>query len=345
MKDTYYTKEALANKLINYIPEDNYNSVVDFCIGEGDLIKAAVSRWPKINCYGTDINNDTIIKLRNENLSWQLDTCDFINDEEIGKCDITKAHNKYDIILLNPPFTCKGSTVHQVYFDGDTYYVSTAMQFLLRAIKYLHKDSILLGILPISCAYSKKDQKIWKKLETSYNLTILEELDKESFKNCNPNIALVEINNHKTEKRNKTEWYNLNYQKKVDILRGNLSVNEITNYRSSDGIPFIHTTNLSDHQAKINKELLKPIRSVLNGPAVLITRVGNPKKEKICKIDSESKVVISDCIIALKTENEEDTNELQSLLINNWDSLKSLYKGTAAKYVTMERIRNFLYSK
>ncbi|MCD8573483.1 MAG: hypothetical protein LRY48_09670 [Bacteroides graminisolvens] len=105
---------------------------------------------------------------------------------------------------------------------------------------------------------------------------------------------------------------------------------------------FVHTVNLIDNSLQNLKQYTLYPRSEISGPAVLISRVGNPSVKKICTISQDETYVISDCIIAIKTETQIEAEKLKQLFIDNWDYIKTLYKGTAAKYITLERLHTFL---
>lgn len=342
MRDSYYTSKSLADRLVSYVADKDFSSVADFCVGDGELLRAAQSKWGKIKCHGVDISHDVISQLSIAHPTWFVEECDFTDSSCHEECSITK-DKKYDLILLNPPFTCKGSIVNKIIFNGDEYRMSTAMMFVVEALKYMHKESILLAILPISCAYSQKDRRIWQFIEEKYNLKILEERDRQYFKNCNPSIVLVSINDFSNKSNKKNERLTLGVKEYItSTFRGNLSVNQRTNSSSKDQKPFIHSTNLIDNSLyNINKYTRYP-KSEITGPGVLISRVGNPSVKKICTISFDETYVISDCIIAIKTESLEDAEKLKELLIENWSYIKNLYKGTAAKYITMERLHTFL---
>lgn len=342
MRDSYYTSTPLAEKLVSYVADKHFSSVADFCVGDGELLRAAQSLWKKIKCYGVDISHDVISQLSITHPKWFVEECDFTDNSCREECTITK-RKKYDLIVLNPPFTCKGSTINRVMFDGEEYRMSTAMMFVVEALQYMHKKSILLAILPISCAYSQKDKKIWQVLVEKYHLKILEERDKQYFKNCNPNIILVSINDLSYQGKNENKNLVLNLDGyNLSTFRGNLSVHERTNSSSKNRKPFIHSTNLIDNSLQNINQYTQYSKSEISGPAVLISRVGNPNIKKICTISTDETYVISDCIIAIKTGNQVEAENLKQLFIDNWDYVKTLYKGTGAKYITLERLHSFL---
>ena len=112
--DSYYTPISLANKLVDFVPTREVKSVVDFCVGDGDLLKAVAKRYPSAKLYGTDISDEALKKLSNDCPEWNLETCDFRKDESID--NVSFMHNiRFDLIMLNPPFTCRiDRDTHQI---------------------------------------------------------------------------------------------------------------------------------------------------------------------------------------------------------------------------------------
>lgn len=338
MKDSFYTSTSLAKILISHINKKKIKSVADFCVGGGELLRAAQAKWKDVSLFGTDISNEAISKLENTHPNWNVETCDFLNEESNSKCKLLK-DKTFELILLNPPFTCKGSISHKVEFDGVTYHVSAAMLFLLKSIKYLSPDGIIIAILPISTGYSQKDLKIWNLLEKKYNLTILEERDKQYFKACYPpNIIIASLNDFSVSKKeviiNRIET-NVKIEK---IIRGQLSMNEIIEDPNSK-LQLIHSTNLRKNKIVDVRYRIKNNYPLICGPGLVIHRVGNPNPSKVCIIKKTEKYILSDCLIFIKTETSIDSKELKKDILSNWSSFEDLYKGTGAKYITLEKLK------
>lgn len=340
MKDSFYTSTDLAEILVNYIGNCKINTVVDFCVGGGELLRAAQLKWANAVYIGTDISSQAISSLKLLHPDWEVDECDFVDENSRNKCSLI-TNKKFDLILLNPPFTCKGSAINKVIHNKTTYHVSTSMLFLVEALKYMAVDGQLFAILPISNAYSQKDKKIWDVLTDEYNLTILEEPKKQYFKHCTPNIIIVSLNNFASKNTKK-----MDKRLKIDVdivsmFRGNLSMYQIKDYELK-GKPLIHSTNLRNNKIEDIKYYINREQSEVNGPAVLIQRVGNPNIKKMCVIAKNESYVLSDCVIALKTKSYKEAIKLLDILVENWDDFKLIYKGTGAKYVTIDRLAKFL---
>jgi tRNA1(Val) A37 N6-methylase TrmN6 len=337
--DSHYTPPNLAEHLVSYIQRQDIQSVADFCVGEGELLRAAKQKWNNAEFFGSDISIEAIHLLKKLYPDWKLCKCDFLNQESRKKNNIFK--NKYDLVLFNPPFTCKGSTIKSIVLDDVEYHVSTAMAFLVEAIKFLKDDGVMYAILPQSIAYSQKDEKIRNYLIEKYHFKVIEELNNQEFEKCAPNIVLASINDTNSFFPNK-------YLKQINtgienltIQRGNISMHEVHQVKKS-ALPLIHSTNLRSNNIVDVKYMVNNTRSRIDGPAVLIHRVGQPNISKICMIPSKKAFALSDCVIGIKVNTMNDCKLLNKILLDNWSDFSNLYKGTGAKYITIERLKHFL---
>ena len=154
--DAYYTPNRLADRLIGHIAEVDIHTAADFCVGDGGLLKAVKRRFPETQCFGVDISKESIENLRKKQVDWTLGACDFMERENVAKLKGI-GDRKYDLIVFNPPFTCKGSTLCRIEFDGHLFKCSTALMFLTEALGYLNEAGVMYAILPIGCLCSQKD--------------------------------------------------------------------------------------------------------------------------------------------------------------------------------------------
>jgi len=338
-KDSHYTPKPLADYLISRIKKNDVKTVADFCVGEGELLKAAQKKWANAIFYGNDNSNQVIQLLKRKYPKWILGNGDFLNSKSRNRTNIFK--KKFDVILLNPPFTCKGSTIHHVVFDNIEYHVSTAMVFFIESIKYLNTNGILYAILPQSVAYSQKDEKIRKYLHEEYNFKIFKEINNQEFEKCSPNIILAAFNDKNISSKNK-KFDQINIEiKNLNIQRGKLGMHKIK-ITKKNVIPLVHSTNIKNNRLENIKYKVKDNLSKIKGPAVLISRVGQPDIRKICIIPPKEEYILSDCIVGVKTKTMGDCEILKKTIIDNWSGFSNLYKGTGAKYITIKRIKYFL---
>lgn len=338
--DSYYTPDNWADKLLGYV-QGNPTTVADFCVGDGGLLLAAVHRFPNIACYGIDISREVIRSLRAKQPKWKLRQCDFKNEETIGKVPFMNGA-KFKLIVLNPPFTCRGSKIVKVMWDGEEYHMSTALSFVMASLPYLADDGGLYAILPISCVYSQKDSKCWQYLQEHYHAQVLEVANKVFFKEkCYPNIVIVYLGKIAYTKVKGNALIE-EFRSSVPIEgihRGRLGIYQAkTITQSAEGRRFIHTTNMRKGELVDTKHVLHSTGASIKGNGVLIPRVCNPSPEKIVVFDGKESV-LSDCVVLLKTRTKKQAVQLKKHLLDNWAAFSALYIGTGARYVTMNRLR------
>lgn len=337
--DSYYTPPLLADKLVSFIAPSHISRAVDFCVGDGDLLKAVSKRYGDAELYGTDISDDALTKLSNDCPSWHLGKCDFRKDDSVDDVPFLMAE-KFDLIVLNPPFTCKGSVVETIIFEGIEYRVSTAMLFLMRALKYLASNGGLYAILPISSVYSVKDRKAWDYLKHHYNACILEESNKVSFTSkCAPNIVLVYVGHYKVTGIEQSAAFDFSSFPVTSILRGCIRMQNLQYSKSKNAVPLIHTTNIQRGELVKLRRIMTGQNILVSGSGVVIPRVCNPNPNKIALLDEETVYALSDCVIVLRTPTRIDAERLRDIIIEHWGDFESIYKGTGAQYTTLERLK------
>lgn len=339
--DSYYTPANLADKLIKFVGNRQVRNAIDFCVGDGNLLKAAARQMKDILLYGTDISHDALKKLSVDCPDFSLDYCDFRDDESISSVSFL-SDIQFDLILLNPPFTCKGSIVEHINFNEQEFKVSTAMFFLMRALRFLSDNGGLYAIMPISIIYSEKDKKAWEYLKTYYHACVLEEPSRVYFsKKCSPNIVLVYVGKYENKGLKYDSLTKFEHLPVLSVTRGRIRMNGIGYSDKKTAIPLIHTTNLQ-HGALVNLKKIDVKEKVISGYGVVIPRVCNPNKNKIVVIDGTQRYVLSDCVIFLKTASIDDAVSLQTYILSNWDNFKMIYKGTGAQYTTLKRLKTLL---
>ena len=337
--DSFYTPQPLADRLVSFVTERNIKTAIDFCVGDGDLLKAVQNQFGNVRFFGTDISKDAIVNLANNHVDWILDVCDFRDDNSIAKVSFLK-NAKFDLIMFNPPFTCKGSIIERITFKGIEYKVSTAMMFVIKALQYLSSTGGMYAILPISCVYSQKDKKAWNYLQTNYNACVLEEPKRVYFCNrCSPNIALVYIG-HQSKKISSTKknekFFNFNVK---SVVRGSIRMQKLTYSNSKKAPRLIHTTNIQKGKLVNLKRILAGDKITIDGYGVVIPRVCNPNPHKIAILDGRYTYILSDCVIALLTPTIEAAEQIRIHILNNWSLFVDIYRGTGAQYTTIERVK------
>ena len=137
--DAIFTPPDLAKQLVASARSRVPALVADFCAGDGGLLKAASLRWPKAKLIATDLESTRLKALQ---VSGPLSSgrCDFLNERSRRSCAALKGiSTTVDLVLLNPPFSYRGSKTIFVHVDDQRFYCSPAIAFVLNCIPYLSK--------------------------------------------------------------------------------------------------------------------------------------------------------------------------------------------------------------
>ena len=271
---------------------------------------------------------------------WVITHANFLQSESMEAAGIGKSYYDYfDLILLNPPFSCRGATCSTIDIDNQSFKMSTAMSFFALSIKYLSHEGTLLSILPASVAYSEKDKAIWSHLSINYNIQIVKPPHRARFNDRCPNIILVSIDRKKASICPRPEHKHFDAPV-IDVVRGKLSMPNVPQ-EDVGNLWLVHTCNLQKNSIVNVQHKISSINSIIAGPAVLIPRVGNPRIDKIVLIEKSKKYAMSDCIIAIKAASNANAKKIYDAIIENWDEFFKLYNGTGAKYTTIGKIKGF----
>lgn len=336
--DSYYTPIRLAERLIELVKAEDIQNAIDFCVGDGILLKAIANRFQSVKLYGTDISSDALNKLGRDCPDIELGKCDFRNDESVKKVQFLR-DKTFDLVVLNPPFTCKGSIVEHIVFDDVEFKVSTAMLFAMRALSFLSDKGGLYAILPVSCVYSEKDKKAWNHLKTYYNACVLKEFSHVYFKDCSPNIALVYAGRYPMPVSDTCSLIDFSALPVSSVVRGCVRMQSPAYCDKNGAIPLIHTTNIQAGKLVSLKRIMPGEQFKVDGYGVVIPRVCNPNPNKVALLDGKHTYALSDCIIVLRTATEEDAVRVRTHILNNWQDFSSIYKGTGAQYTTLARVK------
>ncbi|MBQ3812067.1 MAG: methyltransferase [Bacteroidales bacterium] len=340
-KDKFYTPDHVADRLVGHVAEEKILTVADFCVGDGDLLKAVLRRFPQVKCFGVDISKESIARLKKEHPAWSLGDCDFLERKKVAELKGI-GDRKYDLIVFNPPFSCKGSTLCKIEFEGQAFKCSTALMFLTEALGYLNESGVIYAILPIGCLYSQKDKVLWDYLKDNHQLKVLEKLDRPYWKKCSPNILLVSLKSNAARAiEEQTEGFDFTHLPITRIVRGTIGMHEVVLAEGRAGRKLIHTTHLQGNKVTTPSRISNGEQYCMKGTAVLIPRVCNPNKRKICIYNDRFAYVLSDCVIALQTKDRGDAQTVFDALMTHWDDFMGVYNGTGAKYTTLDRLRVF----
>jgi hypothetical protein len=354
MYDAYYTPEHLADLIVKHVTIVP-SIVADFAAGDGSLLRAASRKWPQSKLLGTDIDIGGLRAIRREFQSATLGKCDFMNARSRRHCSALKtSHSSIPLILLNPPFSCRGGKRFETCLQGSFFSSSLALAFVANALSYLAPCGQIIAILPASVMQANKDIPLWNAIKKIAKVELLGWQDRNVFRECAASTCVVRISRYKfdlhTGNYQEPDYVELSsfspayFTMPFTFQRGTVPTYRLDLYKRTKGHPYVHTTNLklqalAGPLATVSKKL-----KAVSGPMVLIPRVGKPNPGKVVVLLASRAIVMSDCVIAIRATSEADALSVHKLLLDQWTSFQALYHGTGAPYVTVQNLRIWLVS-
>ena len=325
--------------------------VADFAAGSGELLFAAETRWPKATVVATDIDPLAVRSLRATSRGWRTGVCDFLNPRSRRSSSLLRSLIGHtDLVLLNPPFSCRGGKRISATSGGVTTKSSLGLAFVANAIDYLADGGELIAVLPEGSMTSERDATTWNLLRVLGSVEVLKTNGFGTFARAAVRTTVVRF--QKANSRAKTEPSPIVQTNTVSsqalrppvlIVRGTTAVNEVQrSHNNMDSIPFIHSTHLQDFAISSHIDVSNRLRRRAVGPMVLLPRVGQPKRSKVARCLDSKVFMLSDCVIALTCENPESADLLWKDLQSNWSLLEQEYVGSGARYITNRRLSDLL---
>ena len=344
--DQYFTPAKIAALLVSPFRSWEESLVADFAAGNGDLLVAARKRWPSCGILATDVDDHRVRMLRQSHSDWLVGKCDFLSQVSRRKSAILRqAEGKVSLVLLNPPFSCRGNERVPVVLNGQEVLCSRAMAFLVNSIPYLSPAGRLAAILPAGCPTSQKDAYAWELIREVFSIRQISSHGLRTFDGCAARTVLVCLSRSRSERNGKRDSRRQRRSAVMaDVIRGVLPVHEAMNGMAGPGWPFIHTTDLRESAVAQPSHSVRNLRRYATGPSVLIPRVGQPDSRKCVLYLARKRVVLSDCVFAIKCGSSEDAKALHEKLLRSWCKVQESYRGTCARYITTDGLLGLLRS-
>ena len=144
----YFTPLDLADFMVNIVPNDYINTVVDLSMGECGLLEAAKKRWSNASFFGADIDDTLLTKIHNKSPYIQTFSGNSLDNKIKNWVEYQNILNKdkFDLAIANPPFNYFDQEA--VYVDGIDMVLPIEMRFLLKYIDIVRDEGYICIILP-----------------------------------------------------------------------------------------------------------------------------------------------------------------------------------------------------
>jgi predicted RNA methylase len=353
MLDRYYTPAKFASFMLAPLRELTVTMCCDTSCGTGALLMAAESQYAGIRCIGIDSDVQAIRRLRRTKPAWVLSCGDVLASNSVVRCRAVNYAQNCDLLLLNPPFSENGKRAHiHTTTEGYAIRCSIAMKHVLASLELVQPRTGVAAIMPETSWFSTLDADARGLLGRVLEIVDIKELPNSVFSGARARslaICGVVREGYTRPSLSRADQSPRDVGKpKFDfgarIVRGGLPVFEAT--KSRNGIPYVHTTDLENlfggsvHRLPHVAEFR---RGVVRGWCVLLPRVGVPSQSALRPVFFREWVQLSDCVISLCFDrNRPEAERFVEVLISNYDDLCQIYRGTGARYTTLDRLRLWL---
>lgn len=348
-KDAFYTPVPLADYMASLVRETP-DVIADFASGDGALLSAAKRRFPRAALVATDVCEFTIEGVTTKFSQVHASACDFLAFEAREKnATLRETKGLISVVLMNPPFSCRGGRKSLASISGKTVACSQAMAFVATALMYLAERGEIIALLPAGCLDAEKDYEIWEEIRSIAEVEVLSSHGHKTFDDCSPRTCVVRIKKTVKGRARDVEvsqaaYRNASNNGSVRLFRGRLQMHSAIPTADRNGVSLVHSTHLKD--AKLLESNTKVARrncDVVTGPAVLIPRVGLPKKSKLVRLKARKTVILSDCVIAICCDSEDSAEQLLAQMTLRWPAVERAYGGTGAPYITIRKLTALLF--
>lgn len=345
--DAHYTPDWVADRVASEVAalaRSKRPHIADYTAGDGALLRASSRMLPRARITATDIDPVAVRSLNIANPSWNVGTCDLLSAKSRSNSPLLGRRGGFaDVVVLNPPFSHRGGTYFPVL--NDAFRASPAMAFVVYALEQLIDGGSAVVLVPSGTLHSQKDERLWTRLREATTVRVVEEFARTTFRGEHASVSMIVLLNLSREvlqaeakdpvanpvRDDKAAGVN------VRLIRGTQQMHTIE--LSQRGLRLVHSTHLAGGATLPGPRIAARAPTVA-GPAVLLPRVGLPRRDKLSLYLARDEVVLSDCVIALHGRTNAITKRVLTELLDSWDDLEALYRGSCAPYITVRNLRN-----
>lgn len=344
--DAHYTPDWVADRVaseVTALARTKQPHIADYTAGDGALLRASSRVLPRARITAADIDPVAVRSLKTANPSWNVGTCDLLSAKSRSSSPLLGRRGAFaDVVVLNPPFSHRGGTYFRVL--NDAFRASPAMAFVAHALEQLADGGSAVVLVPSGTVHSQKDELLWTRLREATTVRVVDEFARTTFDGEHATVSMILLIGLSRELL-RAEAKNPvadpvsadDAAADVRLIRGTQQMHLIeTNQR---GLMLVHSTHLRG-RAILPGPRIGVRAPTIAGPAVLLPRVGLPRRDKLAVYLAGDEVVLSDCVIALRGRTEPITKRVNAELADSWDDLEALYRGSCARYITVRDLRN-----
>lgn len=360
----HYTPPHLIDIIRRHLPT-KYDNILEPSCGEGALLNA-IKPERLSSVTAIDIDPIPLSEVKEA----------FLGIDAISTCFLEwKTSDRFDLILMNPPFSGKKS--NWVTFKSKKMPIEIA--FILKAINLCSEDGCIIAILPKSIISGQSEISLnsRKQLFEKLNLKYVYELNKFDFPKIEGQFyLLVAKKNHyqskikirnsyknevvKTKSELKNDGLRLDYsfissKMNIEFLLANPDLNftqlkhRADIFRGEVTSPFnksvvLHTTSYKQHWNAGSSTIFNTHRNKIYTESgdILVKRVSRNCIRTVGINLIKRKQIPTDCVIVIRPKSQNDSYKILFSLrtiYSNELGESILQNGTGAQYLTLKDLR------
>src|SRR5207245_7651993 len=122
----------------------------------------------------TDVDKLAVARLRAAHPTWRIGRCNFLDPRSVAHSPLANPNTTVlDAVVLNPPFSCRGSHRVTVHVRGTNVGSSVAMAFVLRAFVFFSPHGPRAALLPADCLAGHQTQEAWAPLHRHAHTNVI----------------------------------------------------------------------------------------------------------------------------------------------------------------------------
>lgn len=340
--DKYYTPYDVACKALERAQLFKTPYVCgDTACGAGGLLVAAEKVLKAKYFFGFDKDIKVIRDLRESKPEWKLYSGDFLKRRRAPKLKFNNACSEVDLLLLNPPFSFGSKKFITVNYKGHSVNCSVAMGHILHSLEIFKPKQGAIAVVPESLLYSEIDQRARDLLGINFSNNELLNLSIYTFKGARVNSSFIQLcpdlQAIKPSEKIGKQIFDIIDAK---VVRGGLQMHSFE--RIQKGVRVVHSTSLKaiacDGITVVKERTNICVKGRISGWILLLPRVGVPNREALCVVYIKEEIQLSDCVIGIKFFSKNEAFIAKNRIIVNWNALIDLYRGTGARYITIDKL-------
>jgi len=145
----YFTPLDLAEFMVNLVPDDNINTIVDLSMGECGLLETAKKRWDNASFYGADIDETLLSQIHAKSPYIHTFSGDSLGDNIMNWVEYQNVlkNTQFDLAIANPPFNYYDQAAVCIEIN-EKMVLPIEIRFLMKYIEIVRVGGYISIILP-----------------------------------------------------------------------------------------------------------------------------------------------------------------------------------------------------